>query len=130
MTAALGGNRRASLTVRAQHFSLRVKITPPIRISHSPAPVLSCGTEERRTATKAPNKATLDDIVVPALSWSPGAGVTDGVVAFVPFVVGVVRFCANAGAESNDRNSTSANRNRREEEEKAVVGAIVLCDGR
>jgi hypothetical protein len=48
-------------------------------------------------------------------------------VAFVPFV-GVVRFCANAGAESNDRNSTSANRNRREEE-KAVADAIVFCDG-
>lgn len=67
---------------------------------------------------------------MPALSWSPGGGVADGVVAFVPFVpfVGVVRFCANAGAESNDRSSTSANKNRREEE-KAVVGAIVLCDG-
>jgi len=64
---------------------------------------------------------------VPALSWSPGAGVAVGVVPFVPFV-GVIRICANAGAESNDRSSTSANRNRREEE-KAVVGAIVLCDG-
>lgn len=68
---------------------------------------------------------------MPALSWSPGGGVADGVAAFVSFVpfVGVVRFCANAGAESNDRSSTSANKNRREEEEKAVVGAIVLCDG-
>jgi len=65
---------------------------------------------------------------VPALSWSPGAGVAVGVVPFVPFV-GVIRICANAGAESNDRSSTSANKNRREEEEKAVAGAIVLCDG-
>jgi len=42
---------------------------------------------------------------------------------FVPFVLEVVWFCANAGAESSDRRSTSAKRNRREGE---VVGAIVL----